>query len=158
MDSLHGSDEEVIVIDGDDRGNLTNLIVKYPSCHFLSLINSAIIRCALKNAIHRMGISSARVNSRKVILIATSRNVGELASLGVILVESLVASESGLGKDRHLLLSHRSGPLCDLNNMGAILGLEDERLLDLGGENGVESIDHVVLGHPAEVPLLPIIS
>ena len=42
VDSLNGGHEEEIVVDGDDRGNLSDLVVKDPPGNFLGLIDCSI--------------------------------------------------------------------------------------------------------------------
>ena len=37
MDSGHGGYEQIVVVDCDDLGNLSDLVVKHPSCDLLGL-------------------------------------------------------------------------------------------------------------------------
>ena len=52
VDTLYSSHEEIVVVDGDDRRNLSNLVVEDPPGDFLGLVDGAIACCALEDTVH----------------------------------------------------------------------------------------------------------
>ena len=54
VDTLDGSDEEIVVVHGDDRGNLSDLVVEDPPGNLLGLVDSSIAGSALEDTVHRV--------------------------------------------------------------------------------------------------------
>ena len=54
MDTGNGSDEEIVVVDRDNIGNLANLVVEDPPCDFPGLVDGTIGIIALLYGSHRV--------------------------------------------------------------------------------------------------------
>ena len=54
MDTLDGSDEEEVVVNCDDFGNLAHLVVKCPAGYLLCIVNGAETVGSLGKIVDRM--------------------------------------------------------------------------------------------------------
>ena len=103
-----------------------------------------------------MGIDLGGVQGLLVAFVGAAGEGGEGVGLGIIAVEGLLAGDGGLLEDGHLLLGHGLGLAAHHDHVGAVLGIEHERLAHLRLEDAFETRNHVVLGHPADAAELAV--
>ena len=155
MDTVEESDEEVVLVHGDDVGDIARLVVESPAGELLGVVDGTIGRGGLGDAVHRVRIDSEGVKSSLVgfgaaALLAGMGDGGELVGLGIEAVVGLVAGNGGLLEDGNLLLEDRGGLLGDEDYVGSVNGVQHERLADGSLDDGLETGDHIGLGHPAD--------
>ena len=151
MGGFQGGDHKVVVIHGDDLGNLAGLVVEGPTGHLAGILDGTEIVSAFQHAVDRVGIDTQGVASLAIVLILAGGSRSEVVGLAVEGIEGFLAGEGLFLVDGHLLLHDRSGLAGHLDDMGTVLGLQDIRLTNLSGDHGLHALDHIGLGHPAQV-------
>ena len=114
MDTLEGSDDEVVVVNSDDVRSITFLGIECPSCNLSCIVDSTETVSALRHSVYRMCIYAFLLKSLLEILILSSCLGSESVSLSIVSVYSLLAWNSCLLKNGYLLLCNR---LCSVENL-----------------------------------------
>ena len=97
MDAVEKGDEEVVLVHGDDVGDIARLVLEGPAGDLLGVVDGTIGRGGLGDAVHRVrinshGIESGLVSLGAAALLAAVGDGGELVGLGIIAVVGLVGA------------------------------------------------------------------